>query len=123
MEAIKKFKVLWEIIPKKDKIYYIAYIIISIVHSLLFVLLPFLYRDIINAVTTRVYPEEKVFFYIALTILGYASIRLWSLMNVYIKEKMTKNLLDKLFSSILKMDLKSFIRKDAGYWAVYFQMM
>lgn len=120
MEAIKKFKVLWEIIPKKDKIYYIAYIIISIVHSLLFVLLPFLYRDIINAVTTRVYPEEKVFFYIALTILGYASIRLWSLMNVYIKEKMTKNLLDKLFSSILKMDLKSFIRKDAGYWASIF---
>lgn len=120
MQAIKKFKVLWEIIPKKDKIYYIAYIIISIVHSLLFVLLPFLYRDIINAVTTRVYPEEKVFFYIALTILGYASIRLWSLMNVYIKEKMTKNLLDKLFSSILKMDLKSFIRKDAGYWASIF---
>lgn len=62
MEAIKKFKVLWEIIPKKDKIYYIAYTIISIIHSLLFVLLPFLYRDIINAVTTRVYPEEKVFF-------------------------------------------------------------
>jgi len=120
VETIKKFKVLWEIIPKKDKVYYIVYSIISIAHSLLFVLLPFLYRDIINAVTAGFYPEKRAFLYIVLTIAGYASIRLWSLINVYKKEKLTKNLLDKLFSSILKLDFKSFLRKDAGYWASIF---
>ncbi|UZQ83959.1 hypothetical protein [Thermoanaerobacter sp. RKWS2] len=46
MEAIKKFKVLWEIIPKKDKIYYIAYMIILIVHSLIFVLLHLCEREV-----------------------------------------------------------------------------
>lgn len=120
MGTINQFKFLWDTVPKKYKIYYIVYVIISIFHSLIFVALPFLYKEIIDIVIVGVYPDRKIIFYIVLTIFAYLSIRLWSLINIHIREKLRKHLLDILFSSMLEMDLSTFLEKKPGYWASIF---
>jgi ABC-type bacteriocin/lantibiotic exporter with double-glycine peptidase domain len=68
----------------------------------------------------EVYLSEKVLLYIALTVIGYLSIKLWSLVNIFVTEKLTKEVLDQLFRTILKMDFKKFNSKDPGYWASVF---
>ncbi|SHK13014.1 ABC-type multidrug transport system, ATPase and permease component [Anaerobranca californiensis DSM 14826] len=120
MKGIKKFMFLWNLIPKKEKFYYTVYSVISIIHVLIFLYLPFLYRDVINLVMEEVYLSEKVLLYIALTVIGYLSIKLWSLVNIFVTEKLTKEVLDQLFRTILKMDFKKFNSKDPGYWASVF---
>ncbi|AZR74799.1 ABC transporter [Anoxybacter fermentans] len=116
----RQFKFLWQQMPKGYKQYYTIYMLISVVHVFIFLLLPLIYRDIIDALTKEHYSPEKIFLYIILTLAGYASIRIWSLINIYFKEKMKKIIMDKLFHSVLEMDSAHFKSREPGYWASIF---
>ncbi len=116
MKAIKKFLLLFGSIPKKYKIYYSAYSVASIINSLIFVVIPFYSRSIIDKIVYNLFPSNLILVYIFLTLAGYLSIRLWSLNNIRIKEIMKKNLSDEAFSDILLMNGKTFYSRGSGYW-------
>ena len=119
-EFFKRFKFLWEQVPSKYKRHYVIYTLVSFVHAAIFLILPFIFKDIIDAFTKGKNSNQSILLYIVITVLGYLSIRLWSLSNVYTRERMRKILTDNLFSSSLRMEPSHFKTKKSGYWANIF---
>lgn len=116
MKTIKKFLRLFNSVSKKYKIYYSVYSAASIINSLIFVVIPFYSKSIIDKIVRYSFPSNLILVYVLLTLAGYLSIRLWSLNNIRIKEIMKKNLSDETFSDILRMKGETFYSRGSGYW-------
>ncbi len=119
-DFLNKFKFLWRQVPPRYKRHYTLYTLISFIHAAIFLVLPFIFKEVVDALVNGKFSSQNILLYVVITILGYLSIRLWSLSNVYTMEKMRKVLEDKLFSSAIEMDHLHFKTKNSGYWASIF---
>lgn len=119
MKITDSFEFLWNILSRKYKVYYAFYATVSIANSLIFVVLPFIYKSAIDKISNS-YPASTILLYFLLTLGGYLSIRLWSLNNIRIREKLDKKINDILFSSVIRMEEKSFLKNAPGYWTSIF---
>ncbi|MGC8691122.1 MAG: ATP-binding cassette domain-containing protein [Caldisericum sp.] len=119
-EFLKQLKFLWFQMPSRYKRHYVIYALISIVHAAVFLILPFIFKLILDAFVKGKFSTSNIFIYISITILGYLSIRLWSLSNIHTREGMRKILEDNLFQSSIKMEPENFKTKNSGYWASIF---
>ncbi len=111
---------LFGILHKKIRIYYFSYSIISIFHILLFAWLPFLYKGILDKIVNGNAFSEDVIFYFVLTITAFASIKLWSTFNIFLKNKSIEVISNLFFIKILKIKDDIFFKENSSRWTHVF---
>ncbi|WP_036225298.1 ATP-binding cassette domain-containing protein [Mesoaciditoga lauensis] len=119
-EFYKTFRFLWIQTPSKYKKHYAIYAFVSVIHAAVFLALPFIFKFILDDFVKGNFSTQSILLYVVLTLLGYLSIRLWSLSNIYTREEMRKILEDKLFHSSVEMEPRHFKIKNSGYWVSIF---
>ncbi|MBQ7612260.1 MAG: ABC transporter ATP-binding protein [Spirochaetaceae bacterium] len=116
---IKNFIAILQLQDKKIQLHYVLYTFVSCFHVVVFDLLPLLYAAMLNEVQEKIFPTKSLMLYAVGTVILYLAVKLWSLSNQIIKNKILKKMVHDLCSKFLTLPKKELKENTSTFWRTY----
>lgn len=116
---IKNFIAILQLQDKKIQLHYVLYTFVACFHVVVFDLLPLLYAAMLNEVQEKIFPTKSLLLYAVGTVILYLAVKLWSLSNQIIKNKILKKMVHDLCSKFLTLPKKELKENTSTFWRTY----
>lgn len=100
----------------KYKCHYIMYTFVSLFHGAIFDFLPILYMTLVDSIMMNIFPKRNLMLYIAITLIAYLLIKIWSLSNEIISNKILKQMSSDISNKFLTMKESILESETKTYW-------
>lgn len=92
------------------------YTFVSLFHGAIFDFLPILYMTLVDSIMMNIFPKRNLMLYSAITLIAYLLIKIWSLSNEIISNKIIKQMSSDISNKFLTMKESILESETKTYW-------
>lgn len=92
------------------------YTFVSLFHGAIFDFLPILYMTLVDSIMMNIFPKRNLMLYSAITLIAYLLIKMWSLSNEIISNKILKQMSSDISNKFLTMKESILESETKTYW-------